>query len=962
MSSATLPQLFKFAGGIPPLPSSTVSLVKNSPCLPCQEGRQTRRPHHSVEKPQSSRPLQLIHTDLVYCDIPTLKGCKYFITFTDDYTRYVHLYLLNRKSDAITAFQTYKAEVETALSPLRIQSIRSDRGGEYLNYSFSKLLSDAGIQHKPTPAYSPQSNGVSERLNRTLLERTRAMLHQQQLPKTMWGLWGEAIQTAVYLHNRTKITAQGMTSYELWNGRKPNLEHIRTWGCFCTYYNEKVSKGKLEPRALPGMLLGYSSSSSIYRVMPLPFNKDNKVIITRDLTFFEDTPLGKQLQHQPESAPSLHDLLQDLPEEPKYREQQPTKATAPPEQEPGNQQEQPITLSDSEEQGRDAPQQNSTPATPRSSENEGTAESPFSRPVHRERHLQELLDQPAPTQRLRRSTRERRAPIRWPAYYASAALTTEEDTELADVETVEPTTYAEAINGADADLWQQAMKKEMQALHENKTWTLVPRPANCNLVGAKWVYRIKRRQDGSVDKYKARLVAKGHTQKEGIDYTETFSPVIRFTTIRLVLTLAAIHDWELQQLDVQTAFLNGLLHETIYMQQAPGFEDPDNPGYVCKLQRSLYGLKQAPKAWNERLHSALTSLGLRRSEVDHALYVRERGTSLLLLLVYVDDLVLTGNDTQGIAEITEGLQKHFKMTVLGELSDFLGMKVVRDRSRRTIYLSQPKNIQAVLTKFGFAGKVKAAATPISSEAVRVLAEDQPEKTQEEPADAQRYQSAVGSLMYLMVTTRPDLAYALGIVSQYLQTPREKHWASVKRIFRYLSGTRDLSLSLGQSEEKTKPTLTGYSDADWGTCPASRKSISGYTVFLNGSPLSWASKKQTCVALSSTEAEYVAAGLLTKELLWIKMLAMDLKIPLQNTTAYIDNIGGLLLAKNNVHHPKTKHISLVHHFIRDHVNNGEIELKWVPTQNQVADIFTKALDRTKFETFRKALSLTTVRIT
>jgi hypothetical protein len=491
--------------------------------------------------------------------------------------------------------------------------------------------------------------------------------------------------------------------------------------------------------------------------------------------------------------------------------------------------------------------------------------------------------------------------------------------------------------------WRRAMQDEFDALQANDTWTLVPRPSGVNLVTGKWVFRQKFKSDGSLDRYKARWVLRGFTQRLGIDYDEIFSSVVKPATIRTVLTLALSHSWPIHQLDVKNKFLHGILNKTVYCVQSAGFVDTSRPDYVCRLNKSLYGLKQAPRAWHHRFASHVTSLGFVEAKTDSSLFIYSRGPDVAFLLLYVDDIVLTASFTSFLQRIIHGLRQEFSMTDIGALHHFLGVSVQRQSD--SLFLSQRQYILDILDRAGMLS-CKPCSTPVDTHSK--LSADGAAVT-----DPSSYRSIAGALQYLTFT-RPDIAYAVQQVCLYMHDPREPHLGAMKRILRYLQVILDLGLHL----HRTSPVdLTVYTDADWAGCPDTRKSTSGYAVFLGDKLISWSSKRQPTVSRSSAEAEYRAVANGVAEACWLRQLLQELHHPLRRATVvYCDNISAVYLSSNPVQHQRTKHIEIDLHFVRERVALGEARVLHVPTTSQYADIFTKGLPTSVFTEFRSSLNV------
>jgi histone deacetylase 1/2 len=507
----------------------------------------------------------------------------------------------------------------------------------------------------------------------------------------------------------------------------------------------------------------------------------------------------------------------------------------------------------------------------------------------------------------------------------------------------EPTTLRDAFQDPN---WVSAMNTEHQALLHNRTWHLVPPPKGKNIIGCKWVYKVKRKADGSIDRYKARLVAKGFKQRYGIDYEETFSPVVKAATIRLILSVAVTKGWSLRQLDVQNAFLHGILEEEVYMQQPPGYVDSNHPQYVCKLDKALYGLKQAPRAWYARLCAKLQSLGFTPSKADTSLFFYNNGRHTLFVLVYVDDIIVASSSHEATKVLLNDLQKEFALKDLGDLHYFLGIEVKKIRDG--LLLSQQRYAADILARSGMS-KCKAIDTPLCSTEKLSAFEGNPLG----PVDSTKYRSMVGALQYLTLT-RPDLCFAVNKVCQYLHAPTTVHWSAVKRILRYVQGTLALGLRIGKSDNMM---VSAFSDADWAGCVDDRRSTGGFAVFFGNNLISWSARKQPTVSRSSTEAEYKSLANATAEIIWVQKLLRELGIPhLVTARLWCDNLGAKYLSTNPVFHARTKHIEIDFHFVRERVARRLLEIRFISTNDQLADGFTKALPRVKLRDFRNNLNL------
>lgn len=437
-------------------------------------------------------------------------------------------------------------------------------------------------------------------------------------------------------------------------------------------------------------------------------------------------------------------------------------------------------------------------------------------------------------------------------------------------------------------------------------------------------------------------MARGFLQKFGRDYEDTYAPVAKLTTIRTVLAVANEKNYYIEQMDVKTAFLNGNLKEEVYLKIPDGVDA--NPGMVCRLIKSLYGLKQSPRCWNNRFNDVIVSLGFTRSQHDYCLYVNTNESDILYLVIYVDDVIITGNSKPKIDALKQKLCEEFDMTDMGDLSCFLGIEIQRNFKTSETILSQKRAVNALLKEYGM-DDCKPLSLPLEPKIFLNKSSDVSLKT-EKP-----YRELIGSLMYIMLGSRPDLCYAIGYLSRFQENPSDEHWATLKKLLRYLQGTKDLKLKYIKG--KTSIPLVGYVDSDWGSDPADRKSVSGYLFKVFGSIVCWSSKKQPTVALSSCEAEYIAACSATIEAIWLKGVLEDLKVHAGKVLIYEDNQGCIKMSKN-MESKRAKHIDIKYHFLREKIKNGEIEFGYIETLEQEADIFTKALPKQTFERHRSQL--------
>lgn len=858
-------------------------------CEMCQFGKLHRRPFKTNLQERAAKPGDSIHMDL--CGKMThssVSGANYFLLFKDDCTSYRTVYFIKHKSDAYAKFVEYKQLVETQTSN-KIKRVRSDNGLEFRNEQFLQLFKGSGVIPEFTAPYTAEQNGRIERENRSIVESARTMLIAANLQPE---LWAEAVNTSVYILNRKPRSLDKKIPYELWSGKKVNLNHMRKFGSEGYVHVPKQFRTKFNTKAKKMILVGYENDSVNYRLVNV---NTGKIVITRDVNFNEETQCNEVQNNNVKDT-----FLVCFKDEVLQPEQQ-------------------------QDEHDDVEIIEDAAADQNNGENEIN-------PVAGERQL--------------RDRNTIRQPLRY-IEYTDEYADDEVDIACSAIFNEEPQTFDEAMTRDDAKQWQQAMKEEIESLKSNNTWTLQPLPENRRSIDCKWVYKIKRGIDGSVERYKARLCAKGFTQKKGIDYTETFSPVVRYDSVRFLLSLATVNDWEIHQFDVKTAFLHGDLDEDLFMKQPEGFISK-NPEYVCKLNKSLYGLKQAPRCWNKKFEKVLSNFNFIQLESDRSVYKAVYDEVVVYLALYVDDGLIMSENGNVIKKILTELGSMVEITVSNP-EVYVGLEIIRNRKEKTMFINQKSYISRVLEKFNMSN-CRSNAVPADPKALTSLQDIQSNDGEEMKIP---YREAVGSLMFAAVVSRPDIMYAVGQVSRHLNNPDRSHWIAVKRILRYLQGSRDVGIMYSGSSEELKV----YSDADFAGDPDTRKSTSGYvSVFANG-PVTWCSQRQKCVARSTTEAEYVAASNAAQETMWLRAFLNETEggatLP---TKLLIDNQSALNLVKNSDHHKLTKHIDVKYHYIRQQVQNEEIETVYVPSNEQLADFLTKPLSREKFSVNCKKLSI------
>ncbi|XP_024187552.2 uncharacterized protein LOC112192448 isoform X2 [Rosa chinensis] len=918
----------------------------------------------------STMPFELIHSDLWGpSKHSTLSGMRYFVLFIDDFTRLSWVVLLKSKDSVFSAFTAFHSLVRTQYDA-HVKVFRSDNGGVFINHSFHEYFQHHGIIHQTSCPQTPEQNGVSERKNRHLLDMARSLLLSANMPKY---LWGEAVLCASHLINRLpSAPLQGCVPLEVLSNYvsipSSNTLPARVFGCVAYVHLYKNQRTKLDARALKCVFVGYGSHQKGYKCY---HPQSQKFYVTMDVTFSEDvcyflppvTPSkGEKSCYYEDLSNRQNECLayefSEL-EDPSSNIEKENRENRGSSREEALSNVLPTGQPDQSDQSAgetifDQVEDEVLPSSDGVLDNASV--SPSSSTVSPAQSSPEVCPNPSlskspfvsgsvPTKTLpSRSTRGQppkhyeptlSAKTKYPvANYVSTHRLSKP--YVAFVNQLSSVSLPSKVQDAMKDeKWMKAMTVEMDALEKNCTWELVSLPPGKKTVGCRWVYTVKHNSDGSVDRYKARLVAKGYTQKYGVDYDETFAPVAKINTIRVLLSLAANLDWPLQQFDVKNAFLHGDLHEEVYMDLPPGYGTSTGEQVVCKLKKSLYGLKQSPRAWFGRFTKFMKKIGYRQSNSDHTLFLKHRCGKVTALIIYVDDMVVTGDDIEEIQRLQGQLSSEFEMKDLGNLKYFLGIEVARGKD--CIVLSQRKYVLDLLAETGMLD-CKPAATPIEQN--HRLAE----YIDQVPTNKGRYQRLVGRLIYLS-HTRPDLAYAVSVVSQFMHNPSEAHMDAVFRILQYLKSAPGKGLIFSKFSHLD---VSGYTDADWAGNITDRRSTSGYFTFVGGNLVTWKSKKQKVVARSSAEAEYrgMARGLC--EMLWLRNLLRDLGFMQKKAMPlYCDNKAAIEIAHNPVQHDRTKHVEVDRHFIKEKLDAQVILFPFVPTEEQLADILTKALSSKAF---------------
>jgi hypothetical protein len=1005
--------------GIPQLPSD-VKLIEQAKelilqCPACIKGKLSRSAlgHSGIDKGNTTG--EVLHMDTFHVTIKAGEPYKYGLVIADAYSGAKWFECVETKDLVSKLVISHLTRVENQLGR-RVKKLKSDGGKEFNNLLIKDYCDANGIIFEWSPAYTPQLNGVAERSVRTLKEGGGTLLWQCGLPQSFWNY---AVAYFTITWNRTYVSeSTSITPYQAYFKKKPNIRHNIVFGCNAYIYLDKTKResGTFAPRAEPGIYLGHDTNQNC----PIAYGLDSKKIIkTKDIRFFQSKFTHADALRQGEDK--VKEILKttdvdmdeyylidadepvqsdDLPvqggmgasaipslDEVKDNDVNTTNDTIPHDSPVDNDDN-----SDTDEEEWEVEKiLRDKPGRSGSEHRYQIKWKGYDQPQWRTesdlKHAKTLLDeykqstsssssinspQISPTANVCFVMAEIGQPL------ANETINTEEyllkqqlaNTISASVNILEqldetPITYEDATNSPDALKWKLSMDKEIKSCEDSNTWTKVNKsnlPPNINIIPCKWVYKIKNDENGKITEYKSRLTPKGFKQKEGIDYFKVFAQTGMYKTMRLGLCLTAYWDNELDQLDVPSAFLNAELKEDIYMKPPEGYDN--EPNIVFKLNKALYGLKQAPREWYLLISKfIIEQLKYRSCLSDPCLFYRKsKLNNLMLLYLFVDDFQSSYHitDLSQWNEVKYKLIQQFNTKDLGPSKWILGMRITRDRKNKTIKLDQELYITKLIEKHGYKNCITKPTPEVELNGSNTKS-----------VDVQRYMEMVGGLIYASIATRPDIAHTVQVLTRHMQTPEYQHQVLLDRVFRYLVGTKDIGLLYGKGKIN-EITVTGYGDADWVKVKSDYdsndklirdgvqgKSTTGWITKVNGDIINWSSKKQSVVALSSCEAELYAEVDVAKEVLWTRGILEELGLIDVNKSSiiYCDNKSTKTISENGIKTNKTRHVHVNDCWITEKINKGIIDIQWLSSENQQADILTKALGKQLFLRFRQLLMST-----
>ena len=882
---------------LPNLPKSAKSAIQHFQCQSCIQGKGKRlpAPDHAV---RACKPLALVHVDIWGPATSTsIGGARYFLTCYDDFSRKVIIYFLKAKSEVPHHFNNYLVLVQHQTGH-QINQVRSDNGGEFISAQFQQIITRHGIQHIRVPPGAHSMNGRVERVHLTILNGVRTLLvENQHLPTSIWA---EAASYIVYTRNKSPSGPSQTIPDQLWNPNNSiNYNLLQPFGQ-TVFYREHKQINKLQPRFLKGYMVGYTPEAHSYRIYD-PTTKT--VIVTRDCVW-----------------PKQQDTF--------------TKATVV----------------------NDIPDQMESQQKPSTSKLEIAIQPPK---ASTKQHTlldpnHSVLDENQ--QELHHNNQQDESQQHTPPSSPDPLAMNSDDEIFALIanSSGEPSNYSEAINSPESASWKAAIKDELDKMTHYQVWTVVPKSGQ-RVVTAKWVFTRKLDgKTGKPSKYKARWVARGFTQRKGIDYNELFSSVVHKDTLRLFLALVNYWDLECHQVDIKAAFLNGELEETIYCAPPEG-SNIDNGKFVLKLNKSLYGLKQSPRCFNQKLDSWFCSKGLIPTTSDSCIYYSVQNNTLLLLCVHVDDQLIASNNLSTLKSFKSDLDRMFECEDGGEADFFLKFNILRNRQQRILQISQQHYLRSLLTKFNMENcNSVSTPLPVGFSIARKPTEDEIQEAKDLP-----FPQLAGSLLYAATISRPDLMFAASTLCAFISSWNVEIWKAAKHTLRYIQGTLDFCLTFNPAtapQINTSCPLLGYCDADWASNKLNRRSTTGYAFTIYGALICWKSRLQPTVALSTTEAEYMASTNAACQAIWLSKILSDFKIPAQPIILFNDNMGSVLLAQNPIYNEKSKHIDIKHHFIREKVQDGAIKIQHIASKLNLADFFTKQLPKDQFNILRAQLGI------
>lgn len=985
-------------------------------CKACIQGKGMRTPFGHRGLDVGTCKGETLHMDTY--QVQRVQGdrkyLEYGLTVTDPFTQWRWFCALQSKDQTAKEVVAIVRHAQTQLG-CKVKRLYADGGTEFINKTLRDWCTSQGIALHHTPARTQQLNGIAENAVRSNKDAVRTQLLHGNVPLQFWV---QAAQHTTFVWNRAHVSEKtGVTPYEAMYGKKPSARHWGVFGVDAEMHVPKEQREVFGSVTEPCIYLGHHNVQNCAMVY---------VIRTRKIVASRDVKYGSTFAHCVALRQGLDVLVPDSEQEPTSVTADATPAAAEVPADPEEEKYDVDSIIDkrtrrdgteeylvrwtgydgedtwqrADQMEQDAPEAVREFLEVRNAAiSAGSGDLPAQSDVESEvesssesddddddgDHVEQPSAAAVPPAEVRRSGRNHlssraldRTRIDPQAHMAMCAISdvawmngAADEIACAVVQGVSilekktPATYREAMASPEAHLWKGGMDKEMASCDAKEVWEEIDRkdlPKGANILPCKWVYKIKTDGNGALTEYKARVTPKGFRQKEGRDYFEVFARTGMYKTLRFGLSLAARFDYEIDQLDIPTAFLNANVDEEVFMEVPDGYRQ-GRETKVLQLKKALYGLKQAPRNWNLLIDGFIRKeMDFKATVSDPCLYFRRsRSGRLMMLFLFVDDFKVQYHreDKEEWNQLKSRLVERFKAKDMGEAKYILGMRITRDRKAGTITLDQELYVTKALEKYGFA-QCRTAPTP----EVVGAAHQEPTEKQAELADRQRYMEIVGTLMYAAISTRPDIAHAVYYLAAHMQEPRKIHMDAVERVLRYLAGCPGLGLVFGSRNQgfadsrghtQINVDVCAYADADWANDKSDRRSITGWVAKVNDDPISWGSKKQRVVAQSTCEAELYAEGDAINEVLWVRGFVKELGLRTDlGSVIHSDNQSAISVSKNGVKGARTKHVDVKYHFVTETIDRGDVQLKWVPSSQQHADIFTKALPVPVFERLRDEL--------
>jgi len=947
--------------------------------------------------------LELIHLDLVGPVNPSINNNKYFLTILDDYSRYGWVIFTENKNDVFNKFIIWYNKIYNSLN-INIKAIRSDNGKEFQNSKFQIFCEENGIHHQFSVPYNPSQNGRAERFNGILIASSKSLLNDAKLSHDFWEF---AVDTANYIHNR--LPHQGIQNkipFEVFYNKPVDYNTFRVFGCRVYFFVPKELRSKFDNNSHPGIFLGYCDHPSTYKILDVI---NNKIIQSRTVEFMENEPGNSflnrihsnnkfresnclnRLRYRNEiddynnkitdiinerNATTNFNQNRNINQNKNIKNQSKNKSSKTnrisrkyyPNYQNNNKK---IIINNSNQNNNNENNNNTIDNNSINNSNNTFNQELLNSNDHNfnnnsininneiknttendnnkisTENQQEINNINNKYNTNKEKNQNYQHPKNSKRNLNNFTInsnkrkkinnTDESDMKINENTLIEPYNFKDIFKFKDKIEWLNAIKKELEIMKNLDVYKIVKTvPSGSNVISSRWVFKYKRDANGNVIKRKARLVAKGYTQQYGIDYKETFAPTLKQDTVRIITVIAVQKNFNIVQIDINSAYLNAPLNEHIYMKAPEG-----HPSYgksFWELHKALYGLKQAGKEWNDKLNEELIKIGFNRIKSEPCVYIKlNNGKEIVCILsVYVDDILIAGTN-QEINKVKQSIQRKFNIKDIGDVEFVIGIKFTK--TLNGYILHQGRYINDILNKFDINN-----LTPVKNLMPLVNPNLRTKKFNET-----KYRSAIGSLLYLAICTRPDILFAVSRASRKSTDPNLEDWMNVLKIFRYLKYTKNYGIKIEKGMN-----LKIFVDADFAGDPNTRKSTSGFLMLMGDTPTSWYSKLQHCVSTSTTEAEYYSLSECAKHSLWYKNLLNELNINIKEITIFVDNKATIYNSENQSINPKSKHIDIRYHHIRDLVNKKIIKLKYIKSKDNLADGFTKYLNNSLMDKFRNTL--------